>query len=43
MGYIDPSDILAGIAALELTLRELGYQFELGAGVKEALKVLSTG
>ncbi len=43
MGHIDPSDIIAGIAALELTLKELGYPFEWGAGIKAALEVLSTG
>jgi serine---pyruvate transaminase len=41
MGYIDPSDIIAGIAAVEMTLKELGYQFELGAGIKAAMEVLS--
>jgi serine---pyruvate transaminase len=41
MGYFDQSDIIAGIAAVELTLLELGYKFELGAGVKAALEVLS--
>jgi aspartate aminotransferase-like enzyme len=40
MGYIDQSDIIAGIAAVELTLLELGYKFELGAGVKAAMESL---
>jgi aspartate aminotransferase-like enzyme len=40
MGYIDQSDIIAGIAAVEMTLKELGYQFELGAGAKAAMEVL---
>jgi aspartate aminotransferase-like enzyme len=43
MGYIDPSDIIAGIAALELTLQELGYKFELGVGVKAAMEILNKG
>jgi len=43
MGYIGPSDIIAGIAAIELTLKELGYQFELGAGVKAAMEILGKG
>ncbi len=43
MGYIDQSDILAGIAAVEMTLKELGYKFELGAGVKEAMNILGQG
>jgi aspartate aminotransferase-like enzyme len=42
MGYIDGSDIVAGIAAIELTLHELGYKFEMGAGIKAAMEVLST-
>jgi aspartate aminotransferase-like enzyme len=42
MGYIDQADIIAGIAAVEMTLKELGYQFEWGAGVKAAIEVLST-
>jgi len=41
MGYIDQSDLLAGIAAVELTLQELGYSFELGKGVRAAMEVLS--
>ena len=40
MGYIDQSDIIAGIAAVEMTLQELGYKFELGAGVKAAMEIL---
>jgi aspartate aminotransferase-like enzyme len=43
MGYVDPSDIIAGIAAVELTLRELGYKFELGAGVKAAMDIFDKG
>jgi len=43
MGYIDQSDILAGIAAVEMTLQELGYKFELGAGVKAAMEILGKG
>ena len=41
MGYIDQADLLAGIAAVELTLQELGYSFELGKGVRAAMEVLS--
>ena len=33
-------DIIVGIVALEMTLKELGYQFELGAGVRRAEEVL---
>ena len=43
MGYIDASDIVAAIAAVELTLKELGYQFELGAGVRAAMEILGKG
>jgi aspartate aminotransferase-like enzyme len=43
MGYIDPSDIISGIAALELTLQQLGYKFELGAGVKAAMEIINKG
>jgi aspartate aminotransferase-like enzyme len=43
MGYIDQSDIIAGIAAVEMTLKDLGYKFELGAGVKAAMNILGHG
>jgi aspartate aminotransferase-like enzyme len=43
MGYIDQSDIIAGIAAVEMTLRELDHKFELGAGVKAAMEILGNG
>jgi aspartate aminotransferase-like enzyme len=43
MGYIDQSDIIAGIAAVEMTLKELGYHFELGAGVKAAMEIIGQG
>lgn len=33
MGYYDHLDMIALIAALELALRDLGWKFELGAGV----------
>jgi len=36
MGFIEEFDIIAGIACLEKVLKELGYTFELGAGVKAA-------
>jgi aspartate aminotransferase-like enzyme len=28
-----------GVAAVEMTLKELGYEFELGKGVKTAMEV----
>ncbi|MGE5252661.1 MAG: pyridoxal-phosphate-dependent aminotransferase family protein [Planctomycetaceae bacterium] len=43
MGYVDASDIIAGIAAVEMTLRELGYKFERGAGVKAAMEIFDKG
>jgi aspartate aminotransferase-like enzyme len=43
MGHIDQSDIIAGIAAVEMTLKELGYNFEPGAGVKAAMNILGHG
>ena len=42
MGYIDQADIL-GIAAVELTLKELGHDFELGKGVRAAMEILGNG
>lgn len=36
MGYIHGSDIIEGIACLETVLKELGYKFESGAGIKAA-------
>jgi len=39
MGYITRYDIIAGIAALEQTLVDLGYKFELGAGVRRAEQI----
>jgi aspartate aminotransferase-like enzyme len=43
MGYVDASDIIAGIAAVEMTLRALGHKFEPGAGVKAAMEILGKG
>jgi len=39
MGYIEESDIIAGIACLEKVLAQMGYKFNLGAGVKAAEEV----
>jgi serine---pyruvate transaminase len=38
-GYFGPFDILTTMSGFELTLRELGYDFELGAGVGAAQEV----
>jgi len=40
-GYMDTYDIVTVVAAVELTLKELGHPVELGKGVKAALEVLS--
>lgn len=40
IGDLGTKDILAALAALELTLSKLGAQIELGAGVKRAMEVL---
>jgi aspartate aminotransferase-like enzyme len=39
MGYIEEFDIIVGISCLEKVLHQMGYQFELGAGVKAAEEV----
>ncbi|WP_232696283.1 pyridoxal-phosphate-dependent aminotransferase family protein [Brevibacillus daliensis] len=40
MGYCDPQDVLTVIALIEVSLIQIGYQVELGAGVKAAQEVL---
>jgi len=41
MGYIVESDIILGLACLEKALKKLGYEFEMGAGVRAAEEVLA--
>lgn len=41
LGYMNQFDVIVGIVALEMTLKELGYQFELGTGVRRAEEVLT--
>ena len=36
LGYADRYDVITAIAALEFTLRDLGYRFEMGKGVAAA-------
>ena len=43
MGYVDQSDIIMAVAAVEMTLKELGYAVELGKGVRAAMEVLVKG
>jgi aspartate aminotransferase-like enzyme len=39
MGYIEEFDIVMGISCLEKVLAQMGYKFQLGAGVKAAEEV----
>jgi aspartate aminotransferase-like enzyme len=39
LGYFGEFDIITTLAALEMTLAELGYEFERGAGIKAAESV----
>jgi len=41
MGNIDKADILAAVGAVEAVLREIGYEFEFGAGSRMAGEILS--
>jgi aspartate aminotransferase-like enzyme len=40
LGYVDKFDILMAVAAVEMTLKELGYGVEMGKGVRAAMEVL---
>jgi aspartate aminotransferase-like enzyme len=40
MGYLDGLDMITCVAAVEMTLRDLGHKVELGAGVKKAQEIL---
>lgn len=40
LGYADTFDVITGIAALEMVLKELGYAIKLGTGVAAAQEVL---
>jgi len=42
IGDLGPKDILSALAALEITLSELGAQIELGAGIKRGMEILSS-
>jgi serine---pyruvate transaminase len=39
LGFVNDFDLIMGIAAVEMTLKELGHSFELGRGVKAAMEV----
>ena len=38
LGYYDEFDMVTMITALEMTLKECGYAFEIGAGVQAVIK-----
>ncbi len=40
LGYADKYDVITAISALEFTLRDLGYAFEMGKGVARAVDCL---
>lgn len=40
LGWADKYDVITAVAALEFTLRDLGYRFEMGKGVAAALNAL---
>ncbi|MCL5236937.1 MAG: alanine--glyoxylate aminotransferase family protein [Nitrospirae bacterium] len=40
LGYADIFDVITGIAALEMVLKELGYALKLGTGVAKAQEIL---
>ncbi|MBF0329083.1 MAG: alanine--glyoxylate aminotransferase family protein [Nitrospirae bacterium] len=40
LGYADTFDVITGIAALEMVLKELGYNLKLGTGVAKAQELL---
>jgi len=41
LGYVDKFDIIMAVAAVEMTLKELGYAVEMGKGVRAAMEVLA--
>lgn len=40
MGYIEAFDVISVIASLEIVLKELGWDFKIGAGIAAAQKVI---
>ncbi len=40
LGYMGAFDVMTAISALEMTLMDLGYKFEHGAGIRTAQKIL---
>jgi len=43
LGFMEKFDTITVIAAAEIGLKEMGYKFELGSGVKVAEKILAGG
>jgi aspartate aminotransferase-like enzyme len=41
LGYVDDSDVIVGLAALERVLARLGVPVEFGAGIAAAQKLLA--
>lgn len=41
LGYADKFDVIVGISALEMTLKDLGYSIVLGKGVGKAEEIFS--
>lgn len=41
LGFTDPLDILAGLAALEMSLRHFGHRCTVGSSVAAAMKILA--
>jgi aspartate aminotransferase-like enzyme len=42
LGFYDKFDIIIAISGLELALKKLGYNFEMGKGVGKALEIFSS-
>jgi aspartate aminotransferase-like enzyme len=42
LGYYDTFDILTAISGIEMTLADLGHDFERGAGVRAAARILGS-
>jgi len=43
MGYCGDFDVLSMISATEMTLKDLGFKFEMGSGISAAQKILHKG
>jgi aspartate aminotransferase-like enzyme len=43
MGYVSPFDVMVAVSALEMALHQLGYRFNLGAGVAAVQERIARG